>query len=54
VTEARVVVEFVAPRREPSRGRGIAYFGMFAPVDGVFTSDEDIEAVKKSLNPREF
>ena len=54
VTEARVKVDFsedLAPKLF-NRARGIAYFGMFAPADGQFTSDESIEEVKKSLNPK--
>jgi hypothetical protein len=49
VTEARVVVGFVD---EPStrRIRGAIKFGMFTNSDRPFTSDEDLEAVKKSWN----
>jgi hypothetical protein len=52
VAEARVVVEFVEqPASEQSaRRRGTAYFGMFAPPDRRFTSDEELEQVKKSWN----
>jgi hypothetical protein len=54
VGEARVAVEFLeqgegAPK-ESARRRGIAHFGMFAPADGQFTSDEELEEVKKSWN----
>jgi hypothetical protein len=54
VAEARVVVEFVdkhAPKRA-TRRRGITYFGMFAPSDRQFTSDEELERVKKSWNAK--
>ena len=51
VREARVVVEFAEQPPEPSsRRRGIVYFGMFTPPNGQFTTDEEIERVKKSLN----
>ena len=56
IAEARVIVEFVdQPARPPegsTRRRGIAYFGMFAPPDGKFTSDNDLEAAKKAWNPK--
>ncbi len=54
VTEARVAVAFVDPPRagRTGRRRGIAHFGMFAPADGAFTSDDELERVKKSWNPR--
>ena len=52
VTEARVVVDFVdEPDRK--RRRGTLKFGMFAKPDRAFTSDEDIESVKKSWNRRD-
>jgi hypothetical protein len=56
VVEARVVVEFVdqpspAPARS-ARRRGVSYFGMFAPPDGRFTSDEELQRTKKSWNAR--
>jgi len=51
VTEARVVVDFVD---NPKQGRrGALKFGMFAKPDHPFTSDEDIDAVKKSWNRRD-
>jgi hypothetical protein len=56
IERARVTVEFEeqpTPTPEgvpPARHRGIAHFGMFAPADGTFTTDEDLERVKKSWN----
>jgi hypothetical protein len=56
VAEARVVVEFVEqPPRAPERStrrRGITFYGMFAPSNGQFTSDEELERVKKSWNAK--
>ena len=56
VAEARVVVEFVenhsATPDRPTRRRGITYFGIFAPPNGQFTSDEELEQVKKSWNAK--
>jgi hypothetical protein len=56
VGEARVVVEFVEqpmPASErTTRRRGISYFGMFAPPDGQFTSDHELEGAKKSWNAK--
>ena len=56
VAEARVIVEFVenhsATPDRPTRRRGITYFGIFAPPDGRFTSDEELEQVKKSWNAK--
>ncbi len=46
VTEARVVVDFVDEKIEARRGA--LKFGMFAKPDLPFTSDADIDAVKKS------
>ncbi len=51
VTEARVVVDFVE-QPQTDRRRGALKFGMFAKPDRPFTSDEDIDAVKKSWNTR--
>jgi hypothetical protein len=47
VDEARVAVSFEA---SSERRRGVLKFGMFAKPDKPFTSDADVEAVKKSLN----
>jgi hypothetical protein len=56
VAEARVLVEFVeqptSASSEGARRRGIVHFGMFAPADGRFTSDDDLEQVKKSWNAK--
>lgn len=53
VTEARVAVEFSEQRLEQTnRRRGIARFGMFAPADGQFTTDDEIERVKKSFSAK--
>ena len=53
VIEARVVVEFAEESITPSnRRRGIVHFGMFAPPDGKWTTDEEIERVKKSWNAK--
>ena len=56
VAEARVIVEFLEePARKPdhsTRRRGIARFGMFAPPDERFTSDEELAQVKKSWNAK--
>ena len=49
VIEARVVVDFVDDTK-PERQRGTLKFGMFAKSDRFLTSDEDIDAVKKSRN----
>jgi len=51
VTEARVVVEQSKQEQKP-RKRGILRFGMFAPPDGQYTSDEDLERMKKSWNAK--
>jgi hypothetical protein len=56
VAEARVVVEFVeqpspAPERV-SRRRGVASFGMFAPSNGHFTNDHELQETKKSWNAK--
>lgn len=52
VNETRVAVVFaVRASEEPmGRRRGIARFGIFAPADGNFTSDEELERVKRSWN----
>ena len=52
VTEARVVVDFI-DRKNAGQSRGAIKFGMFAKPDRPFTSDEDLETVKKSWNRRE-
>jgi hypothetical protein len=49
VNESRVVVEFVDEAAETGQ-RGALKFGMFAKPARPFTSDEDIDAVKKSWN----
>ena len=54
IERARVTVEFVeqlAPLKA-ERQRGIVHFGMFAPPDGHFTSDEELERIKKSWNAK--
>ena len=54
VAEARVIVEFVEEQRggaeRSGRRRGIAHYGIFAPADGRFTGDEELERVKKAWN----
>jgi hypothetical protein len=54
IAEARVVVEFLDKRasQPPIRRRGIAHFGIFAPPDGRFTSDKELQEVKKSWNEK--
>ena len=52
VTEARVVVDFVDASNH-GRRRGVLKFGMFTKPDRPFTSDEDIDAVRKSWNRRD-
>ncbi len=49
VTEARVVVEFVEPA-VPAPQRAGLRFGMFADPGGRLTTDEDLDAVKRSWN----
>ena len=53
VTEARVAVQFSGQQLEQTnRRRGIAIFGMFAPADGQFTTDDEIERVKKPFSAK--
>ena len=49
VREARVAVSFADPQEQR---RGVQKFGMFAKRDRPFTTDADIDAVKKSWNGR--
>jgi hypothetical protein len=50
IAEARVVVEFFEQQvpKQLTRRRGIAFSGMFAPPDGQFTTDEELDEAKKS------
>ena len=52
VAEARVAVVFVRRGREEPTGRrrGIARLGIFAPAEGNFTSDEELDRAKGSWN----